>query len=47
MGWFFFSDIPSKIILKKYIEVWDPSPEEIISNEVKQLNKSSVCKIPT
>ncbi|XP_004401420.1 PREDICTED: RING finger protein 17 [Odobenus rosmarus divergens] len=27
---------------KKHIEVWDPSPEEIISNEVKSLNPVSV-----
>ncbi|XP_045834168.1 RING finger protein 17 isoform X1 [Meles meles] len=31
---------------KKHIEVWDPSPEEIISNEVNSLNPVSVKSLP-
>ncbi|XP_004604568.2 RING finger protein 17 [Sorex araneus] len=32
---------------KKDIEVWDPSPEEIISNEVNNLNPVSAKSLPT
>ncbi|MBZ3876583.1 RING finger protein 17 [Sciurus carolinensis] len=31
---------------KKHIEVWDPSPEEIISNEVNNLSPMSVKSLP-
>ncbi|XP_048957063.1 RING finger protein 17 isoform X3 [Canis lupus baileyi] len=31
---------------RKHIEVWDPSPEEIISNEVNSLNPVSVKSLP-
>ncbi|XP_032259301.1 RING finger protein 17 isoform X1 [Phoca vitulina] len=31
---------------KKHTEVWDPSPEEIISNEVNSLNPVSVKSLP-
>ncbi|XP_049723060.1 RING finger protein 17 [Elephas maximus indicus] len=31
---------------KKHIEVWDPSPEEIISNEVNNLNPVSTKSLP-
>ena len=34
---FFFSRYTLKDNSKKHIEVWDPSPEEIISNEVNNL----------
>ena len=36
MGCFFFR-YTLKDNSKKHIEVWDPSPEEIISNEVNNL----------
>lgn len=31
---------------QKHIEVWDPSPEEIISNEVHNLNPVSAKSLP-
>ncbi|KAF6376704.1 ring finger protein 17 [Rhinolophus ferrumequinum] len=31
---------------KKHVEVWDPSPEEIISNEVNNLNSVSAKSLP-
>ncbi|XP_063088536.1 RING finger protein 17 [Cavia porcellus] len=31
---------------KKYVEIWDPSPEEIISHEVNNLNPVSIKSLP-
>lgn len=41
-----FSRYTLKDNCKKHIEVWDPSPEEIISNEVNSLNPVSVKSLP-
>ncbi|XP_013360965.1 PREDICTED: RING finger protein 17 isoform X2 [Chinchilla lanigera] len=32
---------------RKHVEIWDPSPEEIISHEVNNLNSVSIKSLPT